>query len=160
MTLSKSQDVKREKKAPPIRMNFLLGCSEATLDNFRLVRMASAANLRKELLSLVDTLVDEIVQIELAEWFKENDRETLRRALETEESVEAWARRMIRGGHEIERLGRDPQAHRTAALTYQKRNMAAGLCCCCPRPLARNSVKYCEDHLRKQRQKQRKHLRT
>ena len=39
------------------------------------------------------------------------------------------------------------QAHRTAAVTYQSRNIEEGKCSICPMPLARNSVRYCEKHL-------------
>jgi hypothetical protein len=147
--------MKPEKKDSPIRLNFLLGCSEHTLDNFRLVRMSAAANLRQELLALVDKLVDERVQIELALWFKENDRETLKRALETEESAAEWANRMIRGGHEIVRLGSNPQAHRDAAMRYQRANIAEGRCKLCPRPLDRNSTQHCTKHLKQKRERQR-----
>jgi len=38
-------------------------------------------------------------------------------------------------------------AHRTASVTYQKRNVEEGKCSVCPNPLARNSVRYCEKHL-------------
>ena len=47
------------------------------------------------------------------------------------------------------------QAHRTAAVTYQNRNIAEGKCCDCPMPLARNSVRYCEKHLAKCRERAR-----
>jgi hypothetical protein len=39
-------------------------------------------------------------------------------------------------------------AHLAAALRYQERQIAKGLCAVCPQPLARNSVRYCERHLR------------
>jgi hypothetical protein len=38
-------------------------------------------------------------------------------------------------------------AHLAAAMRYQERNIAEGKCCYCPKPLARNSVRYCEKHL-------------
>ena len=40
-----------------------------------------------------------------------------------------------------------------AALRYQERNLAEGKCSVCPKPLARNSVRFCEEHLAKQRGK-------
>jgi hypothetical protein len=39
-------------------------------------------------------------------------------------------------------------AHLAAALRYQERQIAKGLCAVCPQPLARNSVRYCERRLR------------
>ena len=117
--------------------------------------MSLAANLRSELLAIIDKLVDERVQIELATWFKENDREALRQAIETDESAIEWANRMIRGGHEIVRLGSDPQAHRDAALRYQKANIAEGKCKLCPEPLDRNSTQHCTRHLGQKRKRQR-----
>jgi hypothetical protein len=150
---------KPEKKSAPIPLNFLLGCSATTIDNLRLAHMGLAANLRKELLLLVDKLVDEMVLIELALWFKENDREALKRALETEEDAATWAKRMIRGGHDVLPRWRkyaDPtQAHRIAAQNYRQRNIAEGKCECCPEPLDRNSTQHCTKHLEQKRNRQR-----
>jgi hypothetical protein len=42
-------------------------------------------------------------------------------------------------------------AHLAAAMRYQERNIAEGKCCECPKPLARNSVRYCENHLTMER---------
>jgi hypothetical protein len=39
-------------------------------------------------------------------------------------------------------------AHLAAALRYHERNIAEGKCAVCPKPLAHNSVRYCEKHLR------------
>ena len=38
-------------------------------------------------------------------------------------------------------------AHLAAALRFQERQIAKGLCAVCPQPLAHNSVRYCERHL-------------
>jgi hypothetical protein len=126
--------------------------------------MGLAANLRKELLSLVDKLVDEMVQIELALWFKENDREALKGAHEAEESIDAWARRMIRGGHDILPPSRmepeEARAHRVRSVRkYQQRNVSEGKCKMCPNPLDRNSVRYCTKHLEMKRERQREKAR-
>jgi len=130
-------------------LNFLLGCSQADLDSFKLARLAAVANLRNELQATMDKLIDEMTQASLASWFKEMDREALKRALDAEESALEFAKRMIRGGGDIiPRICLNPgQAHRTAAITYQKRNIAEGKCSECPKPLARNSVRFCEKHL-------------
>ncbi len=42
-----------------------------------------------------------VVMVELALWFKGQDRQSLLKALETEEDALTWAKRMIRGGGEI-----------------------------------------------------------
>jgi len=46
-------------------------------------------------------------------------------------------------------------AHIAASLRYQKRNLAEGKCIVCPKPLARNSLQFCEEHLAKARIKAR-----
>ncbi len=136
-------------KSRPLPLNFLLGCSEVDLDSFKLARLSAVANLRNELQAIMDKLIDEMTQASLASWFKEMDRPALKRALDTEESALEFAKRMIRGGGDIiPRICLNPgQAHRTAAVTYQKRNIAEGKCSECPKPLARNSVRFCEKHL-------------
>jgi hypothetical protein len=47
------------------------------------------------------------------------------------------------------------QAHRTASVTYQKRNIDEGKCCDCPQPLGRHSVRYCDKHLKACRERAR-----
>jgi hypothetical protein len=42
-------------------------------------------------------------------------------------------------------------AHLAAAVRYQERNIAEGKCCRCPKPLDRNSVRFCTEHLAKER---------
>jgi hypothetical protein len=142
-----------------VPINFLLTCSDKSLDNFRLAHMALAANLRKDLLAIVDQLIDENTQIALALWFKLNDRETLKRALETEEDAMTWARRMIRGGGEIlPRLRMDPgearKHRRESSKKYQAANIAAGKCRVCGEPVCRESVQHCTKHLEKSRARQ------
>jgi hypothetical protein len=85
------------------------------------------------------------------------DRDALKRALDAPFDPIAMAkdqiRRLGKSDEEVEAeleqvLSLNPGlAHRTAAMTYQKRNIAEGKCCVCPKPLARHSVRYCEKHL-------------
>jgi hypothetical protein len=65
----------------------------------------------------------------------------------------AWAKEQIRNsqrsGEElfpIERMA-PGAAHRTASLTYQKRNLEEGKCMSCPQPLDPRSHRYCSKHL-------------
>jgi len=91
----------------------------------------------------------------LAQWFRTSDRQALKHAIENEESPIEWAQRMIQQGQRNEAEDdliplpkMDPgAAHLAAAMRYQERNIAEGLCSVCPEPLARNSVRYCEKHL-------------
>jgi hypothetical protein len=82
------------------------------------------------------------------------DRERLKHALENPDDVIALAQEQIRDGQRSEEelipLTSLPPgaAHLAAALRYQERQIAKGLCAVCPEPLARNSVRYCERHLR------------
>jgi hypothetical protein len=134
---------------PTVPVNFLLNCSDGDLANFRLARMNAAADLRKKLHEVLDSLLDQMNQADLAAWFMENDRQALKHAIEHHESALDWARRMVRGGEDvIPRISSNPgEAHRTAAVTYQKRNLAKGKCRACPQPLAHGSVQFCEKHL-------------
>jgi hypothetical protein len=131
----------------------LLTCSAATLDSFELAKLAAIANLRSELHDILDKLIDEGTQAGFARWFKTHEREEIKHALDNPPDLLAEARERIRtkGRSEeelVELLALPPgHAHRIASLTYQKRNVAEGKCCVCPRPLARNSVCYCERHL-------------
>jgi hypothetical protein len=165
---------------PEVRPNFLLRCSENTLDNFRLERMSAAANLRKELHAVLDKLIEEMLQVKLALWFKETDRAALKRALETDEGASmedilAWARREIRGHDILPRLRMDPEErrkrhreaakryaleNREASKRYQKEKVAAGLCRVggCGEPLCRESVNYCTLHLEKSNSRQRERM--
>jgi hypothetical protein len=101
-------------------------------------------------------------QAALARLFRAQGRERILRALESTPEPIAEAKEKIKN------MGRTPeesndrcadtdfvpllslnpgQAHRTAAITYQRRNIEEGRCCVCPNPLAANSVRYCEKHL-------------
>jgi hypothetical protein len=141
------------KKSLVLPLNFLLGCSQKSLDNFELARLAEVADLRKELLSILDRLIDQMSQAALAAWFRATDRETLKHALDNPDDVIALAREQIRDGQRSEEelipLASLPAgaAHLAAALRYQERQIAKGLCAVCPEPLAHNSVRYCERHL-------------
>jgi hypothetical protein len=156
--MSKDHRLKaREPAALSVGLNFLLAASDRELDQFQLVKLASVADLRRELQTILDRMVDELAQAGIAEWFKRNDRQALRAALENEESAMAWARRKIREGQRsAEELVPSPSlpvgaAHIAAAVRYAERNIAEGKCAKCPRPLDRNSVRYCTEHLAKDR---------
>lgn len=136
-----------------VPLNFLLGCSESALGNFELARLADAANLRTELHTILDRVIDAMAQAALAGWFRQADGETLKRALENPEDVLLWAKERVRNGQrsdtELVPLTSllPGAAHLAAALRYQERNIAKGLCSVCPKPLAHHSVRYCEKHL-------------
>lgn len=143
---------------PKARLNFLLGCSDTDLGSFELARLAEVANLRSDLHMILDRLVDEVAQAALAGWFREIDREKLCRAVtaspqENLAEIIASAKEQIRNqGRSKEELVPHPlipldRAHLAAVLRYQERNIAAGLCGICPKPLDRNSVRYCTRHL-------------
>ena len=144
-------------KALPL--NFLLGCSQGELGNFELARMADVADLRKELHAILDRVIDAMSQAALASWFKAQDRNSLKHAIEHEESPLEWASRMIRdgqrSGEELLPLPSLPPgaAHRAAAMLYQQRNIAEGKCQNCPEPLDPRSHRYCTKHLAMQRNK-------
>ena len=143
-----------KKKSLALPLNFLLGCSEKSLADFELARLAEVADLRKEIVSMLDRLIDQMSQAALTAWFRKTDRETLKHALENPDDVIALAKEQIRDGQRSEKelipLTSLPAgaAHLAAALRYQDRQIAKGLCTVCPEPLARNSVRYCERHLR------------
>jgi len=136
-----------------VPLNFLLGCSERSLDNFELARLAEVADLRTELHRILDRLIDQMAQAALAAWFRTTDRNTLKQALENPEDILTWAQEQIRkqgrSDEELIPMKTLPPgaAHLAAALRYQERQIAKGLCSLCPNPLAYNSVRYCEKHL-------------
>jgi hypothetical protein len=142
------------------RLNFLLGASDGDLGNFELARLSEVANLRADLHVILDKLVDELSQAAVAGWFRQTSREKLQQALLTisdpEKSVAdiiTRAKTEIRDGQRSEeelvpRAALKPgAAHLAAALRYQERNIAEGKCAVCPKPLDRNSVRYCTRHL-------------
>jgi hypothetical protein len=137
----------------PLPLNFLLGCGLRDLDNFELARLADVADLRKELHAVLDRVIDAMSQAALAGWFKAQDRQALKHAIENEESPMDWARRMVRDKQRsaeelVPRSVMEPGAtHLAAALRYQERNVAEGKCAVCPQPLAPHSVRFCERHV-------------
>ena len=145
--------------AKPLPLNFLLRCSDAALDNYELARLNELANIRKEMQALLDRMIDVQSQAAIAAWFKSQDRNSLKHAIENEQTPEEWAKRLIRDGQRsaeelIPRATLEPGvAQRAASLRYTRRNIAAGLCSVCPEPLDRNSVRYCTEHLEKHRQR-------
>ena len=132
---------------------FLLTCSDTLLDNFELAKLSQVANLRSELHRVLDDLIDANNQASLARLFKAQGRKRIRRLLEEHPDPIGDAKEKIRKKGRTREdltplLSMPPgQAHRTASMTYQKRNVEEGKCCVCPLPLARNSVLYCEKHL-------------
>jgi hypothetical protein len=152
--MSKAHRLKpRKPTALAASLNFLLGASDRELDQFELVKLATVSDLRRELHDTLDKIIEQTATAALARWFRQQDRESLRAALESEESALEWARRTVRErGRSKEELIPLPvmapgEAHRAAALLYQARNIAEGKCQSCPRPLAHHSVRYCQVHL-------------
>ena len=138
-----------------VPLNFLLGCSDRELMDFQLARLAALADLRKQLHEILDEIVEQQGQASLAAWFRLQDRATLRQTLEDHVPAVEWAKAQLRaqGRSEAEAalipLPALPpgKAHQAAALRYQERQNAAGLCAVCSLPLARGSVRFCETHL-------------
>lgn len=141
-------------------LNFLLGCSQVALGNFELARLAEVAELRKEMHLILDRVIDQMSQAALVSWFKVQDRQSLKHAIENEESPLEWADRMIREG---QRKGEEllplpamspdlvRASHLAANLRYKERNNAEGKCQNCPEPLDPNSLVFCTKHLTKER---------
>jgi hypothetical protein len=138
-------------------INFLLNTSDSTLGSYELARLGAAADLRSQMQEILDRLIETTVQAAVANWFRGVDREALRRAIENPLDVLAWANAQSRDGQRTEEeLVPTPSlppgaAHLAAALRYQERNIAKGLCSVCPKPLANHSVRFCEVHLAYQR---------
>jgi hypothetical protein len=155
MTPRKSKAVTKS-----LPLNFLLGCSQAALGNFELARLAEVANLRSELHAILDRVIDQMSQAALVSWFKVQDRQSLKHAIENEESPLDWAKRMIRDG---QRKGEEllplpamspdlvRASHLAANTRYRQRNNAEGLCAACPQPLDPTSTVFCTKHLTKER---------
>jgi hypothetical protein len=141
--------------------NFLLTCSDQTPAAYETKCLATVANLRGDLQEIFVQLGEAIGQALLVRWFRNTDRDELRMSLDTPADTVAWAKEQIRRqGRSDEQaeeelseiLSLNPGlAHRTAAQTYQRRNIAEGKCIPCPKPLDRNSTTYCTAHLRYQR---------
>jgi len=144
---------RRARAAKPLPLNWLLGCGQKELEDFELARLAEMSDLRKQVLENLDRMIDAMSQAAMAAWFKEQDRQSLKHAIENEETPEEWAKRMIRErGRSAEELLPLPTlppgvAHLAAALRYQERNLAENKCSVCPEPLDRNSVRFCTKHL-------------
>jgi len=144
-------------------LSFLLGCSQASLGNYELAKLSSVQNLRRNLYEILDQVISEMTQAALAAWFRDTDRQSLIHALENEEDAMAWAARVLkeRGRNAVElALPNAPQlapgrAHIEASVRYQDQNIAEGKCQVCPEPLAAGSVRYCEEHLTKCRDRAR-----
>jgi hypothetical protein len=154
--MPKDHRLKTRKHSLPIMvpLNFLLGCSQVSLDNYELARLGELADLRKEFHILFDRLIEQSALALLAKWFRESDRDSINQALALEESPTEWAKRQIkqgrRGAEDLDLpLPSLPPgaAHLAAALRYAERNIAEGKCGVCPQPLDPNSVRYCTAHL-------------
>jgi len=141
-------------------LNFLLGCSQGELSNFELARLAEVADLRKELDLILDRVIDQMSQAALVSWFKVQDRQSLKHAIENEEGPRERAKRMIREG---QRSGEEllplpamspdlvRASHLANNIRYKQRNNAEGKCQSCPQPLDDRSVRYCTKHLAAER---------
>ena len=155
----------QQKSGITLDTNFLLHCSDATLADFELKRLAEVADLRSEMQVIIDRMIDTMSQAAVAAWFRQQDRHSLKRS---GEDVVAWAKAEIR-----KREGRSKEreempspsdfrpslppgaAHMAAALRYQSRNVAEGKCSECPEPLDPKSVRYCTTHLAIHRERMR-----
>jgi hypothetical protein len=93
--------------------------------------------------------MQQMAKAALAAWFRGVDREKLKHGIDNPEDVLEWAKEQIRmqGRRGAELMPLPPpdpepvhQAHRIAAATYQRRNIAEGKCRSCPKPLARICV--------------------
>jgi hypothetical protein len=133
--------------------NFLLTCSDSTLASYELARLGEVSNLRSQMQEILDRLIDTMSQAAIARWFREADREALRRAIENPLDVLAWANAQNRDGQRSEEEllpspSLSPSAtHLAASLRYTERNIAEGKCGVCPELLDQNSVRYCTKHL-------------
>lgn len=142
-------------------VNFLLTCSDDTLASHELALLAELSDRRADLHVLLDRIIDTSSQVSVVRWFRKTDRPALKDAIENEEGPIEWAQRMVREGQRTdEELIPLPAlepgaAHLAAAIRYQQRNTAEGKCSECPAPLDRNSVRFCTEHLRKSRDRQR-----
>ena len=144
-------------------LNFLLGCSDTDLASYELARLSAAANLRSQMLEILDKWLDETSAAALARWFRTQDRVSLKNAIESPEEaiarIAAQAEAQIRDGQRsAEELTPRPSlepgaAHLAAALRYQERNIAEGKCQNCPQPLDPRSHRYCTKHLAMERNK-------
>ena len=68
--------------AKGVPLNFMLGCSELSLGNFILARYAEASDVRRELLTTIDRLIEQMMLARLGEWFKDTDRNVIKAAVE------------------------------------------------------------------------------
>lgn len=155
---------------PGLPLNFLLGCSQKGVEDYELARLDEVAGLRKELHAVLDRLVEQNSLANLARWFRESDRAAINAALATEVDPVTWAKQLVaeRSRTEEEQEGDliplaslpPGAAHLAAAMRYQDRNLAKGLCSVCPQPLDPNSVCYCTKHLvaTRERDRQKKGL--
>lgn len=159
--IQKNQSQKTQHFDVVAPLHFLLTCSDISLDNFEIAKLSEAANARAKLHDDLDRWFDLATQAALVRLFRAQGRERILQALQETPDPIAEAKT------EIKNMGRPPeeiapvlslppgQAHRTASATYQQRNIEGGKCCVCPQPLAPQSVRYCEKHLAKCRDRAR-----
>jgi hypothetical protein len=132
--MTKAHRLKTREHSLPVTvpLNFLLGCSQQSLDQYGLARLAESADLRKQLHATLDQLIEQSALANLAQWFRETDRDAINQALALEEDPLTWAKRRIREGQRSEEelipLPALPPgaAHLAAALRYQERNITEG----------------------------------
>src|SRR5262249_53674055 len=98
--MSKAHNLKvRKPHSPvttPVPINFLLGCSEASLNNYSLARQGEGADLRTQLHVVLDNLIQQTALAMVAEWFRSIDRNALKQAIESPDDVMEWAKEQIR----------------------------------------------------------------
>jgi hypothetical protein len=145
---------------------FLLTCSETHLSNFEMIKLSEAANFRTKAHEYMDLWYEASLQAELARLFRVQGRERILNALSQPLDAIADAKLKLNPPEEIpvDYIPVVPlpkgQAHRTASMNYQKRNVDEGKCCSCPEPHTRNSVRYCEKHLTAVRERARARARA
>src|SRR5215469_7533489 len=156
--------------------NFVLTCSDDTLANYELARLAQFSDLRSEMQVLIDRMVDTLSQAAVVAWLRTIDRQELTRQLlqspdASIDEILARAREEIRNQgrsqEETKEAGPMPSPWgvrpqlppavaraRTSArsLNWSNENIAKGKCQSCTEPLDPNSVRYCTKHLAARRE--------
>src|SRR6266566_1535928 len=165
-----------EKPAPPLA--YLLACTDATVGNLQIAKMAEVANLRADMIALFDRVVDVSAQTVLAAWLRTIDRQELKAQLLQAPDAKL-EEIMARAKEEICNQGRSQEEKEDGAMpspwlvrqrTYlteqerragrsasekqsRERRIAAGKCEKCSQPLAHHSIRECVRHLEIHRQR-------
>jgi hypothetical protein len=143
-------------------LKVLLTCSELDLDNFELGTLSRINNLKSQVADDIENMLREVSRLDLVRSIRASSPEQIKEVLERPSDAIADAKLKInnagRRGDELLPLLPSPPAavkanHVAASIRYQERNIEEGKCCDCTEPLARNSVRYCEKHLAKCRER-------